>query len=160
MIFLDFYLLIVMLLPVDLQKPFFIQYIKVFTDSIDYTQTQSTALFDEIKYNMIFNELTIYIEHYLNDQHDNIDRGIYIEDVEQDELLYIFNEIEGNELVYIFNNGEPGGEDLWLFNSEEIDNLIDFIVYVPAALTYDENLLKFNIEKYKLPGMSYQILTY
>lgn len=160
MIFLDFFLLIQMMLPVDLQRPYLIEYIKVFTTSIDYTQSQSIALYEEINYNITFNELKIYVEHYLNNQHDPINRMIYIEDVEQDEETYIFNEIEGNELVYLWNNDDPDGEDLYLFNTSEIDALLDFIVFVPSGLIYDENILNIDIRKYKLPGMSYEIQTY
>lgn len=166
MIYIDFILLTTLLLPMVLRRTIISAWLTVATTSIDVTQTNSTALYDEIGYRLKFNELKIYIEHYLNDRHDPENRLIYIEDVEQEENNYIFNNGESNEAFYLFNttgedpDGEPPYElnQVYLFNDEEIDDIEDFIVYVPTGLVYNIEALKLDVNSFKLPGMKYSVV--
>lgn len=160
MIYIDFILLTTLLLPMVLRRTLISAWLNVATASIDTVQTESTALYDATNYRLKFNELTIYIEHYLNDQHDPTDRMIRIVDVEQEQNTYIFNANEDNENLYIWNVGEEDGEDVYLFNDSEIDDIEDFIVEVPVALVFNEDALRRDVDTFRLPGMKYSIQTY
>jgi hypothetical protein len=160
MIYIDFILLTTLLLPVVLRRTLISAWLTVATASIDTVQTESTALYDATNYRLKFNELKIYIEHYLNDQHDPTDRMIRIVDVEQEQNTYIFNANEDNENLYIWNVGEEDGEDVFLFNDSEIDDIEDFIVEVPVALVFNEDALRRDVDTFRLPGMKYSIQTY
>jgi len=52
------------------------------------------------------------------------------------------------------------GDVLFLLNQEEFDSLFDFIVYVPVAVTYDENVMTAQVNQYKIAGKRYYIDTY
>lgn len=158
MIYIDFILLTTLLLPMVLRRTLISAWLNVATASIDTVQTESTALYDATNYRLKFNELKIYIEHYLNDQHDPTDRMIRIVDVEQEQNTYIFNSNEDNENLYIWNVGEEDGEDVFLFNDSEIDDIEDFIVEVPAALVFNEDALRRDVDTFRLPGMKYSIV--
>lgn len=160
MIYLDFLLIVSMIWPIELYLPLHIQVMSTMTASIDVTQSNQIELYDTVKYRLKFDFSKVMVEHFLNDQHDPINRMIYIEDVEQDEELFIYNETEGNEPTFIFNTSETADPDVYLYNNEEVDDLIDFIVFVPSTLVYDVAVLNANIKEYKLPGMSYIIQTY
>lgn len=160
MIFFDLFLLVNMMLPDALRKVDILAFYSPIIQTIQTTQNANQSIFDAAKYRLQFNELKIYVEHYLNDRHDAINRGIYIKDVEQDENLYVFNSNENNEPLYLWNVGDVDEEPVYLYNQNEIENLIDFTVYVPLALDYDLYQLKADVEHFKLPGMKYQIITY
>lgn len=169
MIYIDFILLTTLLLPMVLRRTLISAWLNVATASIDTVQTESTALYDATNYRLKFNELKIYIEHYLNDQHDPTDRMIRIVDVEQEQNTYIFNTNEDNENLYIWNVDDPDGddadllpdgEDVFLFNDSEIDDIEDFIVEVPVALVFNEDALRRDVDTFRLPGMKYSIQTY
>jgi hypothetical protein len=160
MIFIDFSLLVQMLLPHVMQQPLNYSFMGVITSSINITQTNSTQLYNELNYSLKFNELKIYVEHYLNDQHDDVLRRIYIDDVVQVEDTFIFNTSEQNEELWLWNNADPDIEDLFIFNESEIDGLNDFIVYYPAGHPVNLPLLKSHIDSFKLPSLKYQIQYY
>lgn len=48
----------------------------------------------------------------------------------------------------------------YLYNHNDPINLYDFIVWVPNTLTFDTNVLKSQINKYRYLGKTYQINTY
>jgi hypothetical protein len=160
MIFLDLILLVNMLLPDALRRTDILAFYRPIIEALDSIKNNNQAVFDAAKYRLQFNELKIYLEHYLNDRHDSINRGIYIEDVEQDENLYVFNSSENNEPLYLWNSDDPDAEPVYLYNQNEIENLTDFVVYVPFGLTYNVHQLTADVNHFKLPGMKFQILTY
>lgn len=160
MIFLDLMLLVNMLLPDALRRPDVLAFFRPIIEALDTIKNNNQAVFDDAKYRLQFNELKIYIEHYINDRHDSINRGIFIEDVEQDENLFVFNKSENNEPFYLWNTDDPDAEPVYLYNRNEIENLTDFIVYVPLGLTYNVHQLTADVNHFKLPGMKFQILTY
>lgn len=158
MIFIDFALLTILLLPAIMNRTLIKDFLSVVHISINKTQTNATQLYDDTAYLMQFNEEKIYIEHYLNDQHDPVLRRIYIDNIEQDQNTYLFNNIEQNENVYDFNLGDPDEEILYLYDNSEIDNLDDFVVVIPYFFVYRVDVLKSHVDMFKLPGKKYSII--
>lgn len=132
--------------------------LKPFTDINDTFVATSS----DINYRMQFNCQTIYLEHYLNDQYDDVLRAIYIENTGNTNQVYIFNEEEGQLPPYIFNEDEPeyATEKVYIFNEDEAMTSEDFIVWVPSYVTYDEVVMRAQIDQYRLAGKIYSIQTY
>jgi hypothetical protein len=65
------------------------------------------------------NAQTIYIEHYLNLEYDPINEGIYIENISNSVITYVFNTEEGQPPLYTYN----------LYNNTEAYVVGDFISY-------------------------------
>jgi len=76
-----------------------------------------------------------------------------------------------NQLWISLQNGnlnkQPGSEPLWwaqdtgsplfLFNSSEAGSQYDFIVYVPASISFDNTKMRKQIDQYRLAGKRYTI---
>ena len=58
-------------------------------------------------YKLSFNSQVIYLEHILNDMFDNINRGIYIDNVADLNRPYLHNKVEGVAPFYFYNNYNP-----------------------------------------------------
>ena len=158
MIFIDFALLTLLFLPAILNRTLIKDFLSVVHTSINSTQTNATQLYDDIAYLMQFNELKIYIEHFLNDKHDPVLRRIYINNIEKDQNTYLFNKSEQNENVYDFNLGDPDEDILYIYDNAEIDDLEDFVVVVPIGFVYNDDLMKVHVDMFRLPGMKYTII--
>lgn len=155
MITIDLYYLIQILLPPVHRSMLIIDYIKASIKPLSDVLTDFYSFFDKIKYELQFNGQVCLLEHLLNDQFDDVDRGIYITDAVNLSNTFIFNAAEGNEPTYLFNTSESESP-VYLFNESEIVNY-DFIVNIPASITYNAELLKFYVNKYKCAAKRWKI---
>jgi len=106
-------------------------------------------------YQIEMNYQTCYLESFLNDRFDPSQRRIYIEDAESRDGTFVFTRAEDQPLVihkriesvprFIYTRGESNG-----------DMLNDFIVFVPASVTFDEYELRAMIST-KLSGKRYSV---
>ncbi|MCX8482857.1 MAG: hypothetical protein ORN50_04700 [Crocinitomicaceae bacterium] len=155
MISIDLFYLIQILLPpvhriVEVKK-----YMKAAAKPLSELLDSFYLFFDDIKYVLQFNGQVIYLEHILNDQFDNVDRGIYIEDADNNQNVFIFNLAEENEQLFLFNLVEEE-TPVYFYNYSEVSNF-DFIVYIPASVTFDEELVKYYVNKYKCAAKRWKI---
>lgn len=155
MIIIDFYFVILWLLPPQHKAPEVIDYMKAAFKPLIQLHEQFDEFYDQIKYDLEFNGQVCNLERLLNEQFDPIDNGIYISDAVFIEQTFIFNDAENNEETYLFNNSE-GGAPTYLFNQSEI-NPYDFIVNVPGTVSFNEDLMKFYLNKYKHAAKRYKI---
>lgn len=156
MIQIDLLLLIEMLLPPVLRWIFNVKYIEAATAPLNTVLTAFYSFFNATEYELIFNGQVIMMEHLLNDQFDNALRRIYIDDADQIPAVYWFNQSENNEDNFLWNESE-GEDPVYLFNTSQVSADVDFIVYVPVGLVYDENLMKYYINKYRAGGKRFKI---
>lgn len=157
MIFFDLTVVVLMLLFDCMKTPANLAFFDVFNQSLQITQDNTTTLYIYSMYELSFNPSKISFEHYLNDKHDELFRRIFIRDVQNNQQLFMYNPEEENEPLFMYNPGEPH-TPIYYYNPEEILGLLDFEVVVPIGFVYDESLLIDHIEKFRLPGMSYQIV--
>lgn len=108
----------------------------------------------------------IHFEYYFNTllNYDPVLKGIYIENTADIDYFYIRNKAELRP-TYIYNKAEYGATanispQYYLKNSSEFTSSIDYIVWVPSSVTYDEAELISQIEKYNLAGKKYEIRIY
>jgi len=78
-------------------------FIKVLASASQYINDITKAFTDLISYETKFNGQSVYIERYLNDQYDPINRGIYIENFSDVIYNYFSNKAELEPDVYTYN---------------------------------------------------------
>jgi hypothetical protein len=157
LIFLDFYLTAQMLLMNVMNVPCILALFEVLSYPFEYNQLVIFAIKDNATYLLQFDCRRIYFQHYLNDQHDDVLRRIFIRDVVDSRFTYLYNRSENGVNPFVFNRVE-GIQDTYLYNRNEIASLLDFEVVLPIGLIYNLDQLRSHIERYKLPGMQYQII--
>lgn len=113
--------------------------------------------YDDKRYELIFNGQVIYLEHLLNDQFDDVNRGIYISDAPQQiDQVILFNKNENNEKTIIYNQSE-GQPPVIIYNRAETFTWSGFIVNIPTSVNYNEDRLRAYLNKYKLASKNYSL---
>jgi hypothetical protein len=157
MIIFDLAILDLMLLFDVLRQNLIQVLFSVVNQTLAQTQQNTTELRTNAMYEVQFDCRRIYFEHYLNDQHDNMLRRIFIRDIQNQGTMYLYRKIEQNEPIYLYRKSE-GQTPVYLYRKSEILGLLDFEVVLPVGLVYSEDLLRSHIDKFRLPGKTYQIV--
>lgn len=157
MIYWDLMIVCQMLLQRALHLPKVMTFFSVIQSTLEFTQSQTHQFYDKSMYELSFDCRKIYFQHYLNDQHDNLLRRIFIRDVTNNTQIFMYNPDEMNEIVYMYNPDEIH-DPIYMYNPDEILGLIDFEVVIPIGFLYNEPLLIQHIDKFRLPGMKYIIV--
>jgi hypothetical protein len=110
-------------------------------------------------YRLQFTAQIIYLEHYLNDQFDQVGRGIFIDNIEETDFTFTFNKIEEKPALYYYNDSEAQPAK-YLYNTQELLEGENYIVKVPVAVTFDELVMRSKIDFYNNAGKNYLIETY
>ena len=140
-----------------LRKTFILEFFKVVCSPLQLNYNSFYQFYNDKKYELIFNGQVVYLEHLLNDQFDNVNRGIYITDSPQfDDDVVLFNESENNEETVFYNESE-GEPSVVFYNEAEVQTWPDFIVNVPSAVVFNEIKMKAYLNKYKLASKNYII---
>ncbi|WP_107039978.1 hypothetical protein [Brumimicrobium mesophilum] len=140
-----------------LRKVFTLAFFKACASPLVVSFSTFYQFYEDKKYELLFNGQVIYLEHLLNDQFDNINRGIYITDApQQADQIVLYNENENNEETVIFNipENEP---PIVTYNYSEMLAWPDFIVNIPSSVVFNQTQLKAYVNKYKLAGKNYII---
>lgn len=120
--------------------------------------TNFVILRNAINYKLLFNAQVIYLEHFLNDLYDPVNRGIYIQDTANIDYKYLFNKNE-NRPVYIYNKSENKPK-FYLYNKQEYGGLFEFKIMVPVGVSFNELLMRKQVKFYNNAGRRYLINTY
>ena len=101
----------------------------------------------------------LYLEHYLNDQFDQVGQGIFIENIEESDFTFIYQKIEQKPPTFYYNKSEAQPAK-YLYNFNELLEGDNYIVNVPAAIVFDPLLMRSKIDFYNNAGRNYSIVTY
>ena len=108
----------------------------------------------------------IHLEYYLNvlESYDPFLKRIYIENLADIEYFYL-RRIPEERPKYIYRKSEYAGLSnvsprYYLKRQTEFTSQLDFIVWVPVSITFDENLMRSRIDTYNLAGKTYEIRTF
>lgn len=106
-----------------------------------------------------YNSQTIIFEKLLNDFLDDTLRRIYIDNsFDNKEPTHLFN--KGEDVpVYLYDIAEAK-PPVYLYDKIEFLEDYDFTIYVPTALTGEEDRLRAIANKYKLASTEYNIIYY
>ncbi len=146
------------LIPISKQK----NKISAFLYLILHPLKAVNILFDQYKtdtnYKLIFNGQIVYLEHYLNDIYDSTQRRIYIQDTANAVYNYIYNQAELLPTLMVYNANE--NVPVYLINNNEAVEQIDFIIKVPSSITYNQKVMRSQVDYYKSAGKKYKIETF
>jgi hypothetical protein len=157
LIYLDMFLTAQMLLMDVMNTSTILAWFQLLSFQFEFNQIKIFTIKDKASYLLQFDCRKIYFQHYLNDQHDDVLRRIFIRDIVDSRFTFLYNRSENATAPYLFNRSESIIET-FLYNRNEISSLLDFEVVLPVGLIYNSNKLIADIERYKLPGMKYQIV--
>lgn len=146
------------LIPTMMRKGVMMAFVKAAFAPIVTLHNSFLGYRDAKFYQIRMNYQTCYLESFLNDRFDYVQRRIYIEDAETVEQVYLYQvEEEKPEWLYQQSENEP----LYLFTEGESlgDLLNDFVVYVPADIQFSESEIRAMLST-KLSGKRYKIETF
>lgn len=159
----DFLNTIKRLLPPKRRKIKYIAWLAGLFSPLRKLKDQFTTLQADKNYEIAFNTQTLSLENRIN-QHYSLPLGtIYIEtiaSISNDVFDFWLSENQTPKYVYWLSENSTPQYIYWLSETspQAIGN--DFIVYVPAALVFDEQEMKAIINLYKLAGKRYTIVAY
>lgn len=158
------YLLNILLLiknnvKVELWQEPFVSYIQAVIAPLQGLNDTFAQFADDINYKLSFNGQTVYLEHYLNDQYDDVLRRIWIENTSNTSQAYIYLKAELQPKLFVYKRSE-GKPPLYLFGSAEPLFSTHFIVHVPDDITYVEVIMRAQIDQYRIAGKIYEIQTF
>jgi len=113
---------------------------------------------NEIIYKLKFNAQVVYLEHYLNDTYDPTLRRIFIQDKANINYNYLFNSAENRTPIYLYNRSESS--PVYVSNDSEYKYAIDYIVKVPSDITFNQIMMRSQINTYNLAGKQFTIETF
>jgi len=149
------------IVPARLQKESIKSLLYVMVKPIQTLHSSFISFRDGTNYKLLFNGQVIYLEHYLNDVYDPVNREIYIEDTANLDYDYTGNKIENRPDLYLVNKTEIPPESAWIItNQVEYNSQVEFIVKIPVAVSYNEIIMRDQIKKYTIAGKRFNINTY
>ena len=160
----DFRNTIKRLLHPFLRKVKQIALIMVFLKTIRGLKDEFIFFRNKTEYDIKFNSQTLSLEARLNQQY-NLPMGtIYIETVSlADDAVYIFWLSENQQPVHVGWLSEVAIDPIYIswFSEPPPSGVgVEFIVWVPSTLNFDEEQMKAIINLYKLAGKRYIIQPY
>lgn len=103
---------------------------------------------------------TMSLEEMLNQQYPSANGGIYIlNTINVLPVEHIYNLSDGQLENYIYNLSD-GQAVSYIYNVSDYVGGVDFIVYVPSAVVFEEIKMRLQIDRYRLAGKIYTIQTY
>ncbi|MBA4133339.1 MAG: hypothetical protein C0525_01310 [Flavobacterium sp.] len=125
-------------------------------------------LADDTLYKMQHNGTKIYLEKMLNEAYnvpgyDNQDHEgtklIYIDDIEQEEKLFIWqNEEEGTS--FLEDDDDPNEDDVFLVDEEGEAGSASWTIFMPDTISFQELTLRALVDSYRYIGKKYNVEIY
>lgn len=108
-------------------------------------------------YKLMITPQICYVEMALNDKYDSSNRQIKIVQPKRKEPLFVYRKVE-NRPVFLYTKSEAAKPKTWLYQKGEASaNQYDFIVQVPATVSFNMNEMTAVIDSYILPDKEYKI---
>jgi len=135
-------------------------YIKAIMGGLQYLNDLFYTYISDKKEELKYNGQIIYLQRRLNNVFDNTLRRIYIANVAAIPVQYAYRNTEFQD-NYVYRISESASNNFYLGRISEIgSNQYDFIVFVPAALTYNIDQMNATINRYKLIDKDFAMQTY
>lgn len=110
-------------------------------------------------YSLYFTGSRIYLERWLNDKFDPINRGIVIQNIQFSRPPIIYNKIEGRDRVSLYNKAEAQSPT-YIYTKEDLGGTISFSVILPAnipANKANQLLVRNEVDKFVIAGRKYEV---
>lgn len=138
----------------DLRIGKLLDFIYTMMKPLKNTNNLLQAFRNQVNYKLLFNGQVIYLERYLNDVYDPINRRIFISDAVRKPIHYLYNKLESKPNTYLYNNSEAHAP-FYLYNQVEHNGGISFWVNIPEEINYNTIVISNQIKIYKLAGKGF-----
>ena len=133
-------------------------------DSLSKPLKTLNGVFDSFRantlYKLNFTSQIIYLEHFLNDQFDSVERRIFIDTTDDLGFKFIYQKAESKLKNAIFLASEGSPKKFFIKTFQEIVDTINFTVNVPTVVVFDEDIMRSKIDFYNQAGKIYTIITF
>ena len=146
--------------PHFLRKDTFLRWIESLVKPVKDINDNLVAFRDATNRRLTFSAQVISLEKFLNDLLDPILKRIFISHpVTIKDFTYLHNKAENAPSFFLFNDSE-GKPPIFFYNLSEIDAEFDYFVNIPAVITFDEDVVRTEINVYNQAGKRYDIVTF
>lgn len=152
----DYTRLVRLLLPTLLRKELYIIMLNSMVSGVRSIYSHFLFFRDENLYRLSITPQVFSLEKLLNDRFDADKRRIYITDGEFYKSKYLYTQKEDQPLFV-----RTTAENKPLFINKETETGskgVDFLVYVPLSLIYDDKVFRGLLDAYKLVSKTYEII--
>jgi len=165
----NLYNISILLLPLNLRKEKVIAWLKVYVSLIKIMMDNFAIYREEKLFFIAHNSQVIYLEHILNHRFNPnqntqdpnyVGNGIYIDDGQSSDEVYIYNTSEAASDTFLHNSSETSFTEVYLYNASQTQSYVGFIINVPNSFNVNENELKALVNRLKLAGKLYTIKYY
>jgi len=144
-------------IPVQISMPNLIALALSCSVPFVYTHTLLMSFRNLILYKLTITPQVVYLEKMLNDRYDTSARRIYIADGKEYTPIFLFRK-EELKRIFLFRKSESGFLQRYLYTRNETGQFTyDFIIHVPAIVSFDLNELKALVNIYKLASKTFKI---
>lgn len=144
-----------MLLPDFLRKENMQAWIDIIASPVVFLYQDLLRFRSQKLYELGITPQVVHLERMLNDRYDFADRRITIVDGVEYDPIYLFGREEVKP-VYFYARSEDAPVTVYT-RGESGDLTNDFVVLVPAAVTFDINEMTSLVKSNKLPSMRFKI---
>lgn len=146
----------VQLLPVRLRKPNTKAWLQCLIAPVRWLYDQFRSARSANLYHLAHNSQVAFLESALNDTFDPVGRGIFIEDGPYEDPLYVYLTPELGP-VWLGLESETGTtpytSPVPLYTADETIAMgFAFVVWVPSAISFDNDRMRALIDKYRIAG--------
>lgn len=148
------------LMPFFLRDPQTVKLIEHPNSALQEVNDNLVTFRDGISFDLSFTSGKAYLQEVLNQLFDPIDRGIFIEnqtDFLADNFIKFDVESGTDDFTYFESEGKP---PRFYYLESEYAIAVTFIVFVPAALVFDQDEMEALVNKYRAAGRPFEIQTY
>lgn len=157
----DFYTLIVRLLPPFLRRPVMIAWLYRLIHPVISLYGQFLGFRQQQLMRTSCTGQVISLEWLLNELFDPTGRGIYIlTNGLSTTDNFIYSETDSAASNDLYSESDAGMPPLYLYAEIDYFSLIHFTVFVPVALVFDPVQLRAVVDYYRLAGKRFDVQTY
>lgn len=126
------------------------------------------SIVDDTLYKMQHDGRKIYLEKMLNEyyevsgydhqDHENT-KLIYIEDLQQIEKLFIFQDLE-SESTFLEDDGVDSDDDIFLDGDLDGQSAYSWVIFMPDTISFEEYSLRALVDSFRYAGKKYTVEIY
>ncbi len=146
------------LIPYFLRKTRTIAFLDSIMKALEDVNNLLVTTRTDLQFKLTFNAQIIYLTEYLNQTHDPVLKRIFIEDSSVVRDTYWFRLADAQSAIYLFRDSE-GAAPYYLLRHSEVVGGVDYIIHFPAAVSFDQDVVRNQVNVYNLAGRVYTIVT-
>lgn len=148
-------------LPTKWRKTKHIAWMYCLLKEVELIHSEFITFIASIRNQLSYNGQIISLEDLLNTFYPAASGNIQIINTITDNVPVFINEAaESSTSVYVNQKDESPSTDIFIFSASEFNVPYDFTIKVPDTLVFDNNQMRALVNKFKLSGKRFNIITY